>query len=329
MGVVKKILRFLSQNWLKILIGLFVFTIVISIIARVFLPEKVEVKAPQISVTENLAGKVEVEFTGERNLPASLSIYRGGNFLNPNGLAEFFATKLNLPENPEVPDLYTNDDTSVSLSQVGGTGLAEYSNTNSLSQEKITLTEAEELARTFLSQLGYPVGQMQVQEDGVQYLLIEGNEGFEETQPENAVAITLPFVREIEDYPVAFDSTLVNYTSVRVMKNGVQSATLTSLFFDFERAQTTTLLTIDQVLDQVRKGNFVILGTINVVDPSRSENAIRRLHLDKRQVEYRFDITQELFIPFVQFSGTATLENRRVVEITLTTPAIETAPAIQ
>lgn len=327
MNQLKKLLVFVGKRWRQILLILLVVTLILGAIARILVPPVVVVNPPKLRVTEQLAGAVELTFTGNRSLPDRLPLYRGSSLLPPHQLVETLATRLNLSPHPQVTKLYTNPDLTITLTQPDGSDLAEYG-ADAFSEEVPTLQEVRNLGQAFLEQAGYNFSELELREDLIKYYRASGDERTEETEPENATSIELSYIRKLGDYPVAFDSTPTNLLTLVVTKRGVSSASLPSFFFIAEQAQTVSLLSIEEVLGQIRSGNFLILGTIDVIDPKEPNNALVSLRLVTKEVEYRFDPTQELFIPFVQFIGTAKLKNGRTVEIAITTPGIETVPAL-
>lgn len=324
----KRLLSFIARRWPQLLLGMLVVTIILGAIARILAPPEVVVETPRLRITEPLAGVVEVTFTGDRGLPSRLQLFRGSTFLPGSELAENLAPRLGLSRNAQVPGLYTNPDVTVTLSQPSRFDIAEYSNNEVYSKETVTVQQAQELALAFLGQSGYPIGELKLREDRTVFYVVSNDEDFVTTDPAKAEVVSLSYFRALGEYPTAINSTPTNTLTLLVTKRGVLNASFISLFFTAEPAQTVQLLSFDELLNQVQDGNYLILGTIDIIDPTDPNNALVSLRLTSKEVEYRFDPTQELFLPFVQFAGTATLKNNETLPIVITTPAVKTTPEL-
>lgn len=325
MEFIRKIANYFAQHWLRLIIGLTVIAFIVAVIARIIAPPAPTVNAPRLRTTEQLSGPVEVTYTGDRSLPTSLPLHRGSNFLPSSQLARTLAQRLNLTLHPQVPNLYTDPDLTTTMSQPAGSDAVEYSRLAS-SGDVVSLETARSLALAFLEQAGYPVNELSLREEQTNYY-VSSLEELIETTADKATVIEFFFTRTLSGHPAVLDSVPINSMRLLVTSKGVRNASLISLFYSTESQGSVALLDFDSVLKNVSEGEFLILGTLDVIDPQQQGNKPKKLQLDSLEVEYRFDLTQELFLPFVRFSGEATLENGSVVPIRLITPAIETAPA--
>ncbi len=319
----------LLSHWRSILVGFVVFTAFLGVVARLLVPAPTALPKPQLPITEPLAGPVEVEFTGNPQLPNRLPLLAATSFLSPDQIAAFVAEKLNLTTHPQVPGLYVNTNTTVTLSQPEGLFQAEYFNSVADTTERVTLAQAQELALAFLQVIGFPTDQLQLQAELTRYFTVKNLEEFIPVEPAQAQMIELVFVRSANGYPLVLSSTPTNQLRLMVTSRGVLSSTLVSLIFATETRSEVALMTMSQILAQVKEGDFLILGTLDVIDTTQPENGLAKLKLTEKEVEYRLDPEQKLFLPFVHLAGTATLRSGETTPIDLTTPAITTVPTLQ
>ncbi len=313
----------------RLVLNVTVGVIVVVLLAAILIPRFGGPSKPSLPVYESAAGEVQVAYNGSNTfLKSELPVYKLRSLTPASELLPTFAQALELQASPLAKTLYLNQNSTVSLSQVPDTYQVFYTNEDNSSNEEsepVSKSQAEAYALAFLTKLGYNTNELKLNDTLTRYTRLSlGSEGLRDVGENETSTIVFYFERQLENIPVALSSSPITRLELWVTKKGVWKADLTTLSFTADKGSTTKLLPLEQVIKQLQRGYFYILGTLDAVPQEKDDLQVTGLNLTYATLEYRIDEGQGVIMPFVRFEGTATLKNKETVDIGLITPAIRT-----
>ncbi|HSW89523.1 MAG TPA: hypothetical protein VLH19_01485 [Patescibacteria group bacterium] len=307
-----------KRNYIPVLI-IFLVLLLVGALAFRFLTPKAPTRAPLVAVypepsflPEKKVMIPSMSFATNVSLPTSANVYSVSEVTSSTQLLPTLANNLQLTPLPQSPNIYTNADKTISLSQIKGQAQVNYSNSNATFDKVVTLTRAERFATDFFSKLSLPYSLDPNTPSHVTYT----SESEEETEvpPEQAVVIQLAYALTVDGIPVqnsnVFSSEFVFY----VTSQGIGKAVIPSLYFTTTKGVSTPLYNKDDLISLFRQGKISAFQF-----PASS---IQQLTISKATLEYRFDEGQRLLLPFYRLLGNALLVDNTRADVNIGVPAI-------
>lgn len=293
--------------------------------ARLLAPRlPVRIDVPILPTLEKHSGPVELVVNVSLDFPQDqLPVYVATGTNSTTELFTQVARALDL-NRPLGENMRGNSIDTATLENNTTLGFVEYANFGTKLNDtspRITYALAEDTARTFLRQLGYP-DELLLNES--QTLLLRSEETHYEqvTTADEAVAITFVFSRLVHGLPVRVSGSQLPDIVVMTTNSEVVKASLPPTTFAVQERQTLPLLSSDALQSAIAAGNFAITNQLLTKEILAQRPAVHKVILNEAHLEYRLDERQGILIPYVGASGQAILANGESVDMSLITPAI-------
>lgn len=304
--------------------------VILGLIAFLVWPKSPQIPRPNLQDKDLKASDIRVTYTGQDiSLPKNLPLYTLTGIVNQDEVFPRTAASLQLERHPQVRDIYWNNDRTKTLTKIAGTLFLSYADDSIQPSVGLIPTEeqAQRDAEEFLSRLGYTTSELTLLKEATRFVAVKpGDEDYVDVPKGSSTLIILEYQRQLEGIPVILGTTPVSSIELMVTAKGVHKATLPIQSFRMEKDVTLTLLSQEKLLDQLRKGTFTVMGSLGALGDTPQERVITQLELSSVQVEYRVITEHNRVLPYVRFSGTATVQSGQTAPITLITPAVETTP---
>ncbi|PWU23738.1 hypothetical protein C5B42_01775 [Candidatus Cerribacteria bacterium 'Amazon FNV 2010 28 9'] len=225
-------------------------------------------------------------------------------------------------QNTKVQNAYQSSDGSIIISPLGNDGTIQYVNTNnSLSDTNasngvITKETAVTHIQQFLQKIGYP--QSEINLDSPQVIYYQNGD-------EDAGVSEIPTSQGMFIYTLSFNGTGVGIGNAVpsqlqfiISTKGIVKAIIPPYISVTQTNQVITPFTADQIKQNIQKG---LISVTDATQQRLSSSEISTLSIDTMEIEYRFDVDQNLLIPFIHITATATVDGNSV-PVNAITPAI-------
>jgi len=300
--LLKRILYYIQQNAVKIVVVGGITLATLSLLARFLFPEL-------------FVPRYDIEFTGERTAEKTSAPTAQTEWtVPPNQFGEYLVESLDLPDSTPQKTTFYEPATQRSLTFDPDRSLAQYTDpVNPPGTAPRSLEGAEQQARQFLQQLGYPDGLRLLQ---VKYYETHGVH-YEQASLGEADIYSFEFAPEVADLPVTSTDGNTNVLSIMVSGNGVFKATLRPLFLKASVGESQNLKTVDEALEDLSLGNFT--------SPQVTPGSLRQgtFKLQEQILMYAFGQGKETLEPVYRFTGTFTPAQGPTVSVEVYVNAIE------
>lgn len=308
---------------------------VAAFILFVLRPQMVTPPSPSFTSTYK-SSIVPITFTGEPpQIPAEVRLI--GAQLTSNATQDFqrIAGQLQLKPAPYSlrQEIYTNDAGTATLNISQEAQTIVYSNESNMPQASdptLTLEQAQTITQTFLNQIGYQPSDLTLNaehssvgtiDESVSHL--DGDELTPNPDGTGNIAI-LVYQKTIDSIPLVNE--LVEHEGITLVLShrGMVRATIPLLHFDIQEATALTVPTLpfEGALEQLKKGNYVIVGDLAITN--QLPMTLSSMSLHTAELQYRYSDQDKKIIPGVTFSGIASYTDGTEVDMSVFTPLYRT-----
>lgn len=187
----------------------------------------------------------------------------------------------------------------------------------------VNLEAAKGVASDFVKTY-FPSSDLKLLESKVSY---SSDDHGRQTEPENALYVTLPFSYQIDGYEVNVGAASLKPLSITVNGEGeIQKVAFFPQTSQLEATDVKGTLTISEALKNINFGNASITRAFQEDFQAFNIRAIKSAQLETVTLEYRLDEALRLAYPFYHFYGTATDDQGVRFTIEILTPAIAVGP---
>lgn len=327
-GFLKALLRFAWKNkWLTTIILLLLFTLLLIIIT----PENQasNTPPPQIATQTILPTNLKtVVFSGtEPELPEEITVFQGST--TPLEVEQFmsdFAQIFGLTASPTRRffwmDITGEKTLTYNPSQQVVTYLKrqnDYAHESPAFDISRAISTAEQFIKNELS-----LTEHSAVVDQIEYL---GDEGAKTAA--TAEFLQIPFVKNLHGLPVRFAKSISPPLTISL--NHEYEVYRIDMYIttpDPVPMISTTPLTVDQALENIRQNNATIISSSLDLGGIIELQRIESLALTAASLQYRYDPTNNIYYPYYEFIGTAQTDRPgELYTITIVTPAVSVAPS--
>ncbi len=162
------------------------------------------------------------------------------------------------------------------------------------------------------------------QKDSFIYL----NSGFEQTStdPKKAVFLQIPLTYELDGYKVFYENQN-NYPFFCRVNNsyGLERIVFRDFFQNFQILKQLPSVSIDQAINNIKKGNASIIKADSKTTSAIDLNWINSADLYSIKIEYRYDDKLKIAYPFYKFGAKIINSGGINIEAEIITPAVAAA----
>ncbi|HAV15509.1 MAG TPA: hypothetical protein DCX25_04225 [Candidatus Pacebacteria bacterium] len=298
-----------KSSWIILCIVIMVLAIGFVLFSRSkkpTLPEGAEQNIPAIVPKLSIQS---FSFTGTApTLPLTLATYTSGKTQLPEEFASALAKKLALPPGTYA-GVWTNPSTQEEISYSKVSRSVEYSRqggspSKTTFQLEQTFTNSIQNAEILLASLGFNTEHLLPDRKNTLFFL--ETHDLEKADRIVANLASIPFIFSLNEYPVFFESTIAPTALAFVRSDG----TIAKLKFSIVPPQPTqdkniTPLSMNQALENLRGGKGTVVSSAIVGGNVLSLSALTEAVFDSVHIEYRFTSSDQTYIPYYRFGGTA------------------------
>lgn len=285
----------------------------VSLILRAITPEQEVADTPPItSGLGELSKEILVTYTGpEIILPETMDVYDGNSFpMSTRALAETIAQRLAIPkeQSSSLPNTWTNYQTDESIDYREHENIIYYlkHTASAESPEGINNNTAAFDTEQGVTAARQFIQKLQIYPEISPVLTDISYTSHEISEPTAAEAdsIEIPFTMTIDSFPIKFESSNKHLVSVRLDKEYQVNRVIfyppppTPLAIS-----TKETLSSEAVLEQLTQGNMQITLLSGPISPDVVD--LTSVRLTDYQVEYRYEPTANIYLPYLSLSGSA------------------------
>ncbi len=316
-----------KHQWLKYLLFFSFIGVMISSIFYVLTPKSKQI--PQTSFVQtnsNLSSSQfdQIFFSGEKpDLPQAFQIFKV-NYLEQNAasLAQELIAQYNLQQVNQDLEIYQNNNYSLARHK----GKNEYTFVRETSPDlETTITQQEALntAQAFLNS-NLHLDLRPIKKD---IKFFQGVFHLEETTPDKANYISIPYSYQLNSYPVLLANKNDYPFTIMISPDlKIQKFVFENLIADFSQIYTQKPLSIDRALANINdhnQGSIISYYLDQQIPQELSLAQIKAGELNSVKIEYRVDPELQIAYPFYRFSGKLTNQEDIDINAQIITPAIE------
>ena len=314
-----------NKHWLKILLFMIAFFLIIGAIISLFTPQKTKIsfkEAPLQNVDFSSSNFENIVFEGEFNPPTNeFEIYSYQSQHNDiQQLIALLKNKFQLEPSDYSENLYLGNEYTLSHSPVENSvalSLNQSSNTNAFVDRSLALDRTSE----FLEQI-LPKNQYSLLNSQTKYYSNQGH--LSPSSPLNATLIEFQFFYQFDDTPVF----MANATEapVKIMVNNqlqIQRAIIAPVELIFQPVGQRALISVQDAVDNIN--NHSLGALIKIAQEKIEPIALASIDsgvLKEVALEYRVDPTNNLIFPFYKFEGEFVNNKNEIFWAYLITPAV-------
>jgi hypothetical protein len=193
-------------------------------------------------------------------------------------------------------------------------------NTGSVAEGTIELTAAQPVAEAFMKEFFGEFNLVAIPQAARYY---SSQTHFEETSPDQAQMIIIPFAYTVSGYPVFYENASTYPFEVLInAQKTVHKVAFFPQFLSLEETRAASLISIETALANINRNKAAVIAVSqdNVLQTSLETIANGEMH--SVSLEYRFDPATKFSYPFYRFAGQAFDKDNQPIEIELITPAI-------
>jgi hypothetical protein len=326
---IKKFTDTLSKGK-KILIAFLVIVIFVSAILKALTPKKVVVRNTTFNTTNFDGSKsqiLDIQFQGEPPLlPKKLSIAAVEQLpQTAQDVVDILSKNYNLSKNNSVDNVWEGREGGLLTQDPYSkeyTFFFPYKENNDLTE--LSPENLTEKARSFMINTFSNTDIIFISSK------IEELPDQEELSPigesnKNGELFLIPFSYKIDGEPVFFaKNSLVPFRLTLDKRGNFRTLRFTPNFFKFSPIQNKDTISVDQAINNIKKGQASIITSYSDELINIDIKKIKKLIVSSVEIEYRPDQDNGFAYPFFRLSGTATNEQNTLLKVEVITPAIET-----
>lgn len=300
--LLKKSMWFVRTHLLALVISIALFFSISGVLVRLLFPEW-------------FVPKYGVQFTGETTLSTTEApTVRAQREVEPDNFGAYLQEKFSLPLSIANNTSFYDPDTQISITLNPSRDVAVYTNPQlDLTQRPVSKEAGEQIARNFLSELGYGTN---LQLEKIEYLHSDGLH-YDYSSEEESSVYSYFFSLIQNGLPLNASTDEINFLQVLVVRDGVSSARLRPLYFSLNNQENHDIKSIQQALQEVALGEFTSDSLQQT--PERQGNFL----LTEKELIYLLNSETQVMEPTYRFTGTFTNERGQTLPVEVFVKAIE------
>lgn len=303
--------------------------LLIALVLTVLTPKKEKIIANDFVVNnyDNTQSTFKkVNYSGaEINVPEIFNIYQSNN---SSGLAEELAQKIvidkQLTADSKIENYWLGEKSALAKNSYEQYYvLSNVFDENGVNDLSIIVNEAIDVCQNFYSKYNISLPLI-VQENDLIYL----SSGFEQNivSPQKATFLQIPLTYELDGYKVFYENQN-DYPFFCRVNNfyNLERVVFRDFFQEFQVSKQMSSISIDQAVENIKKGNASIIKADSEIAQIIDLNWINEADLYSAIIEYRYDSILKIAYPFYKFKATLTNSAGINIEAEIITPAVASA----
>lgn len=316
-------------NFLLLIAFLALGVLLLATVLKIITPTEEKIVANDFTINnydDTQSTFKKINFSGvDISIPAAFNIYQAKN--SP-GLADELANKLiieyQLVADPNIKNYWLSDNHALAKSSYEHNYTFRSGDKNEgVAELAIITNSAIEICQNFYSKYNILVP-LVAQKDSIIYL----DSGFEQNivKINKATFAQIPLTYELDGYKVFYENRN-DYPFFCRVDNfyNLERVNFRDFFQEFETSKQLSSISINQAVNNIKKGNASIIDASSEIATVVDLNWINEADLYSVEIEYRYDNELKIAYPFYKFQAKLTNSAGINIQAEIITPAVASA----